>query len=113
MRERYYTPEQLEELEQRRQAIGGEAIRDVEREWAEIFATLRAEREAGTDPADPKLRPIAERSRELVAMFTGGDPDIAESLGKMWRTEDPETLSRGMADAELMDYYAKLQAAHS
>ena len=61
MRQRYYTPEQLEELEQRRQAIGDEAIREVEREWAQIFATLRAEMDAGTDPADPRLRPLAER----------------------------------------------------
>ena len=32
----------------------------------------------GTDPADPKLRPLAQRGRELVAMFTGGDPGITD-----------------------------------
>src|SRR5829696_2027624 len=84
MHQRYYTPEQLDQLEQRRQTIGEEAIREVEREWAEIFATLRAELDAGTDPADPKLRPLAERGRELVAMFTGGDPGITSALKEMW-----------------------------
>jgi hypothetical protein len=83
MRERYYTPDQLEQLEQRRQALGDDAIRDVEREWAEMFATLRAEMEQGTDPADPKLRPLAERGRELITMFTGGDPGITGSLKEM------------------------------
>jgi MerR family transcriptional regulator, thiopeptide resistance regulator len=111
MRERYYTPEQLKELEQRRQAIGEEAIRDVEREWAEIFATLRAAMDAGTDPADPKLRPLAERGQELVAMFTGGDPGIAEALKRMWENEDPEKVSHGMVDAEVMAYYGRVQAA--
>jgi MerR family transcriptional regulator, thiopeptide resistance regulator len=38
MRQRYYTPEQLDQLEQRRQSLGEDAIRDVECEWAEIFA---------------------------------------------------------------------------
>ncbi len=111
MSERYYTPEQLDQLEQRRQDFGDDAIKDVEREWGEIFATLRAEMEAGTDPADPKLKPIAERGRELVAMFTGGDPGIKDSLNQMWANEDPEKLSHGMVDAELMAYYGRVQAA--
>ena len=111
MRQRYYTPEQLDQLEQRRQTLGDEAIRDAEREWAEIFATLRAEMEAGTDPADPKLRPLATRGRELVAMFTGGDPGIMISLKRMWESEDPEKVSHGMVDAEVWAYYGKVQAA--
>ena len=111
MRRRYYTPDQLDELERRRQALGEDAIRDVEREWAEIFATLRAEMEAGTDPADPKLSPLAERGQELVAMFTGGDPGITRSLKQMWETEDPEQVSRGMVDAELWAYYGRVHEA--
>jgi DNA-binding transcriptional MerR regulator len=111
MHQRYYTPEQLDQLEQRRQTLGEDAIRDVEREWAEIFATLRAEMEAGTDPADPKLRPIAARGRELLAMFTGGDAGIKQSLNEMWANEDPAKLSHGMVDADVMAYYGKVQAA--
>src|SRR3954470_4552788 len=112
MHQRYYTPEQLERLQQRRRSIGEDAIRDVEREWGEIFATLRAEMEAGTDPADPKLRPIALRGRELLAMFTGGDAGIKQSLNEMWQNEDPAKLSHGMVDAETMAFYGKVQAAN-
>ena len=111
MRERYYTPDQLEQLEQRRQALGEDAIRDVEREWAEIFAALRVELDQGTDPADPKLRPIGERARELLDMFTGGDPGIQASLKRMYETEGPEKASRGMADPEVFEYLAKVRAA--
>ena len=111
MHQRYYSPEQLQQLEQRRRSLGDDAIRDGEREWAEIFATLRAEMEAGTDPADPRLRPIAERGRELLAMFTGGDPGIKQSLNEMWQHEDPAKLSHGMVDAEVMAYYGRVQAA--
>jgi hypothetical protein len=91
--------------------MGDETIREVEREWAEIFATLRAELDAGTDPADPKLRPLAERGQELVAMFTGGDPGITSGLKQMWEHEDPEQVSHGMVDPELWAYYGQVQAA--
>jgi MerR family transcriptional regulator, thiopeptide resistance regulator len=111
MRERYYTPEQLDQLEQRRQQLGEDAIKDVEREWAEIFATLKLEMENGTDPADPRLRPIGDRSRELIEMFTGGDPGIQASLKTMYETEGPEKASRGMADPAVFAYLAQVRAA--
>jgi DNA-binding transcriptional MerR regulator len=111
MRERYYTPEQLQQLEQRRQSLGEDKIREVEAEWGEIFATLRAELDQGTDPADPKLRPIGERSRALLLMFTGGDPGIEASLKRMYETEGPQKASRGMADPEVFEYLAKVRAA--
>jgi DNA-binding transcriptional MerR regulator len=110
MRERYYTPEQLDQLEQRRQALGEDAIKDVEREWAEIFATLKQEMDKGTDPADPRLRPIGERSRELIEMFTGGDPGIQAGLKRMYDTEGPEKASRGMADPAVFEYLAQVNA---
>jgi len=110
-RERYYTPEQLDQLEQRRQTLGEDAIKDVEREWAEIFATLKTEMDKGTDPADPRLRPIGERSRELLEMFTGGDPGIQASLKRMYETEGPEKASRGMADPAVFEYLAQVRAA--
>jgi DNA-binding transcriptional MerR regulator len=111
MRERYYTPEQLDQLEQRRQQLGEDAIKDVEREWGEIFATLKQEMDKGTDPADPRLRPIGERSRELLDMFTGGDPGIQASLKRMYETEGPEKASRGMADPAVFAYLAQVRAA--
>ena len=113
MHQRYYTPEQLEQLEQRRQTLGEDKIREVEAEWAQIFATLKTEMDKGTDPADPRLRPIGERSRELLKMFTGGDPGIESSLKRMYETEGPEKASRGMADPAVFEYLAKVrEAAH-
>jgi len=37
--------------------------------------------DAGTDPAAPTARALIDRWDELVAMFTGGDPGIRQSLG--------------------------------
>jgi DNA-binding transcriptional MerR regulator len=113
MFEKYYTPEQLEQLEQRRQALGDEAIRSVETEWKDLYAQVRAHREAGTDPADPEVQKLVARSGELIRMFTGGDPGIAAGLKRMYEQEGPARASRGFADPADMEYLEKARASRS
>lgn len=86
--EKYYTQEQQEYLEQRRQEVGEDRIRAAEGEWSELMEQVRAEMEAGTDPADERVRRLAKRWMELVNEFTGGDPGIERSVGNMWRQEE-------------------------
>ena len=94
MHDRYYTPDQLEALERRREERGDEQIRAIEREWAELSAQMKAKRDAGVEPSDPEVRALAERWASLtertIAGFTGGDQGIAEGLGRMYREEGPE-----------------------
>ena len=115
MHERYYTPDQLEALERRREELGAEQIRAIEHEWAELSAQIRAKRDAGVDPSDPEVRALAERWASLtdrtIAGFTGGDQGIAESLGRMYREEGPEEASRGTFDADLLEYVTRAQQA--
>jgi DNA-binding transcriptional MerR regulator len=85
---RYYTPEQLRYLEERRREVGEERIRRAEVEWSELIELVRAEMEAGTDPSNERVQALARRSMELVNEFTGGDPGIERSLGNMWRQEE-------------------------
>src|SRR5690349_596763 len=59
--ERYYTAEQLESLEQRRQALGPQAIEGVQREWADLYAQLERHRTAGVEPAAPEVQALARR----------------------------------------------------
>jgi DNA-binding transcriptional MerR regulator len=86
--ERYYTPEQLKYLEQRRREVGEERIRQAEAEWAELIERVRAEMEAGTDPSNERVQALARRSMELVEEFTGGDPGIERSVSNMWQEEE-------------------------
>jgi DNA-binding transcriptional MerR regulator len=102
--ERYYTPEQMEQLSQRADALGDEGMARAHEEWARLIADVEAERRAGTDPADPRLTPLVERWTELVEQFTGGDPGIRASLQRMYETERPERASRGAVSAETMEY---------
>jgi len=109
--ETYYTPEQLEQLSERADALGEDGMRRAQEDWARLIAEVEAERVAGTDPADPRLDSLLERWTGLVRQFTGGDPGIKESLQRMYDTEGPERASRGAMNAETMAYAGRALAA--
>jgi DNA-binding transcriptional MerR regulator len=104
MMERHYSPEQLEELSRRADSLGEEGMAKAQDDWMRLIAEVDAERQAGTDPADPRLTPLVERWNALVEQFTGGDPGIRASLQKLYDSEGPETASRGAVDAATMEY---------
>jgi DNA-binding transcriptional MerR regulator len=107
MYDRHYTPEQQEQLAERRAALGDEGMAAAEREWAELIAAARAEQEKGTDPSDPRVQELAARWRELVQRFTGGDPGLHDSLNSMYEAEGPERASRGAIDRGVMEYMGR------
>jgi len=109
--EKYYTPEQLAQLEQRRNDLGDEGMAKAQQDWADLIAEVEAERVAGTDPTDPKLQDLVRRWNALIEAFTGGDPGIRQSLQKMYDTEGPETASRGAVNAEAMAYMQQVLQA--
>ncbi len=110
MVERYYTPEQLEWLKQRREAVGEERIREVEAEWPRLIAEVRAEMERGTDPADPRVQALARRWTGLVEEFTGGNPEIGRAARKIY--EDQALVAQQMGiDRELMAYVERANQA--
>ncbi len=107
----YYTPEQLAELEQRRQLLGDDHIRQVEAEWPVLIADVRAAMDQGTPPTDERVQALAIRWMALVEEFTGGNPGITKSLGNMWQQE---TSIHGMETApmrEMMSYVSQALAA--
>jgi MerR family transcriptional regulator, thiopeptide resistance regulator len=113
MTDRYYTPEQHETLERRRNELGADGMRGAEEAWAQLIADAEAERAAGTDPSDPRMQAIAGRWRDLIEQFTGGDPGIRASLGRMYRERGAEQASRGAVSGELMEYVGRAIAAGS
>jgi DNA-binding transcriptional MerR regulator len=113
MFEKYYTPEQLQQLEERRRQIGEDEIKRVEREWQEIYASLRELREAGVDPAAPEAQALGDRAFELIELFTGGDPGIRDSLQRMYAQEDHANLTRGMGTPEDVAYMGAIRTARS
>jgi DNA-binding transcriptional MerR regulator len=113
MFEKYYTPEQLQQLEQRRNELGEDKIKAVEQEWTEIYAKLADLRGRGVEPAAPEAQAVGDRAGELIQMFTGGDPGITEPLRRMYQNEDPQKLTRGMGDPADMEYMAAIRRARA
>jgi DNA-binding transcriptional MerR regulator len=111
MYDKYYTPEQREELNARAAAIGEERIRQSQVDWQVLMDEVRAELDRGTDPADPRVQSLAARWKALIEEFTGGNPGIARSVGRMWQEE---TDIHGVDTAgmrEMMGYIQRAWAA--
>jgi MerR family transcriptional regulator, thiopeptide resistance regulator len=109
--EHYYTPEQLQQLENRRDELGEEGIRQGERHWAELIEAVKAEQAAGTQPVEPPMLELARRWRALIQQFTGGDEGIKRSLAAIYREQGPKAASQGTVDPELMQYVGQALAA--
>jgi DNA-binding transcriptional MerR regulator len=110
MAERYYTPEQLQQLEERRVALGEEGMRKAQDDWAALIGEAEALRASGAAPSDPRAQELAERWAALVAQFTGGDAGIHASLNTMYETEGAERASRGALSPELMAWMGEAVA---
>ena len=113
MSERYYTPEQLAQLEQRRNALGEEGMRKAEADWAALIAEAEELRASGAAPTDPRTQALAARWAALVEQFTGGDPGIHASLNTMYRTEGADRASRGALSPEVFAWMGEAMAARS
>ena len=112
MFEKYYTPEQLEKLKERRSQVGEERIGQVEKEeWPNLMAAVREEMDKGSDPASAPVQALARRWMALVQEFTGGDPGIEKSLQSMYRQEQNIHGMDVGAMKPMMDYIGKAIAA--
>lgn len=98
-------------LAARAAAVGEERIKQVEAEWATLFAALEEHRARGTDHADPAVQALADRGDALFAEFHGGDPELVAHASKAWESGDAADVSRGMVTPELWSYYGAVQAA--
>lgn len=111
--DKYFTQEQLAELQGRADQITPERIRAVEAEWAEIIPAVRAAIDRGADPAEPEVQALAKRWLGLVEEFTGGNPEIAKAVGRMYQAEG-ETVKKQVAagpDPDMFAFIGRAKAA--
>jgi len=109
MIEQHFTGEQLEALAERRKTLGEEAIAEVQEEWPRLIARVREEMTRGTDPTAPEVRALAERWRELITAFSGGDAGIEASVGRMYRGNPDVAAEQGL-DTDLFTYIGRAMA---
>lgn len=105
--ESYYTPEQLAELEERRNLLGDAGMRQAEADWSTLIDEVKTAMANGVDPTSDHVRSLAARWQALVQAFTGGNPEIATSLQRMWQQQESIQGQNTAEIRELGDYLAK------
>jgi MerR family transcriptional regulator, thiopeptide resistance regulator len=110
MFEKYFSPEQLEELRLRGESLGEAHIREVESEWPRLIEKVRKEMALGTTPDHPRVQDLAERWTELVREFSGGNTGIEKSAATMARQE-PSARQRMGLDSAIFEYISRANAA--
>ena len=112
MFEKHYTPEQLQHLKERAEAVGPDRIAEVQQEWAALFAEFDRHREAGDPPEAPALKPLVDRAQALIGEFTGGDAGIRASLNEAVSENQDKTVAAWGIQPETGDYYVRAMNAH-
>ncbi|MBE9118746.1 MerR family transcriptional regulator [Lusitaniella coriacea LEGE 07157] len=108
----YYTPDQLESLDRRKEMVGDRATAQVQQEWQDLYAKVREAMNDGIDPTDKRVLALAKRSNELLEQFTGGDEGILQSLNAMANAEFSTLQEQfGFPEPELFEYLGQAQAA--
>ena len=92
---KYYTPEQLETLARRGEALGAEGMQKAQQDWAELIADVQQAVRDGVDPQSGQGRALAARWDALIDAFTGGDPGIRQSLGRIYQAEPDIVADHG------------------
>lgn len=80
---KYHTEESRAKVEARKHLWSPEFQERVSRQWSELIADVEAALSEG--PEGAKGQALAARWNELVEGFTGRDPDITASVGRMWQ----------------------------
>jgi len=112
--EKYFSPDQLRQLEARRSDVGEERMLQAGNDWSELFSAWADAMERGVEPDAPEVTALLARHDALIAEFTGGDPGIHASLTEMYRREGAEDVmaSGGMRlPAGLWDFIRKAREA--
>ena len=111
MIENYYTPEQMEYLKKRKEQVGDERIQQVQQEWPELIAQVRAEMQKGTAPTAPEVLALAQRWQGLINEFTGGDAGIERSVGRLWNEQGDNLVAKHGTQHDSRDVFEYISQA--
>lgn len=87
MFEKYFSEEQLQTLEQRRQNLGEEVIENYGDSWLDIFDNIKKVMADNKPANSPEAVKLGKQALELIDLFTGGDSGIQQSLDNMYDSE--------------------------
>ena len=112
--QQYFSKEQLDQLAERREHVGEQAIADVQQQWQSLIARVQQAIAAGTDPASPQAQDMVLEWMELLEQFHGGDEGLRDSLYRMQADNaDDIRQQHGGPSTEEMDFIKRANAVRS
>jgi len=96
----YYSEEARQKIEARAKDWTPEKQAKASADWAALFKDVDAAIAEGVDPASERAQQLAARWDELIRGFTGGDPEIAAGLRKLYADQSnwPATFQKPFND---------------
>ena len=80
---KYYSDAAQADIEERKKQWTPELQEQVTQQWSQLFRDVEAAFDK--DPESPEAQALAERWKTLVAGFTGGNPEVASGLNKLYQ----------------------------
>jgi len=109
----YYSEGAKAKIDARRVLWTPELQEKATRDWTQLIADVSAAVAGGEDPKSDAGQLLAARWRELLAGFTGGDPEIQQGLNKMWadKANWPEGKAKSFhIPTEVTDFIGRAQS---
>jgi DNA-binding transcriptional MerR regulator len=97
MYETYFTPQQRDQLAERRTELGPAAVQAAQQEWTDLVEALLPHVAADTPVDDPQVADLITRWHALGARFHPAarpGQDTAEAARRMWRENSAELGAR-------------------
>jgi DNA-binding transcriptional MerR regulator len=96
----YYSEEARQKIEARAKDWTPEKQAKASADWAALFKDINAAIADGADPASERAQQLAARWDELIRGFTGGDPEIAAGLRRLYADQSnwPATFEKPFDD---------------
>lgn len=109
----YYSEEARQKIEERAKDWTPEKQAKASADWAALFKDINAAIADGVDPASERAQQLAARWDELIRGFTGGDPEIAAGLRRLYADQSnwPATFEKPFND-EHAAFVSKARAQH-
>jgi DNA-binding transcriptional MerR regulator len=80
----YYSEEARRKIEERGKDWTPEKQAQAEADWAALFKDIDAAMKEGVDPSSERAQQLAARWDDLIRGFTGGDPEVAAGLQRLY-----------------------------
>lgn len=104
---RYFTREQIEALDERKEMLGRERVAQAQEEWKGLLSAFEAAMKAGDDPSCASVQTLARKALDLVSEFSGSDAGIEQAVAARYKAEGGANVMRQYGwdvDQAVFDY---------